>query len=154
MTEGVQVHLTKGNETYTQLAELTAHAYRCHLDFDPDYLLDGKGNCWVVAACAHGVAQALGFKASLWGGRVRSIQTGEFEFGGDLHYWVELGRDVIIQSPNHTTILVTTREETGADYIKVQGKAKGLVPLAAAVRDRLLKVGVEHFLAESPLARP
>src|SRR5262245_2337620 len=99
MTPEVKVHITEGNEAYTELAELTAHAYHRHLDTNPDYLLDGKGNCWVVAASAHGVAQALGFRSSLWGGRVRNIKTGEFEFGGDTHYWVEVDRDVIIESP-------------------------------------------------------
>lgn len=150
MTKAVEVHVTPGNEASTQLAKLTAHAYQCHLDFDPG-LLDGKGNCWVAAACAHGVAQALGLKSSLREGHVRNLETGEIEFGGTPHYWVEVDGDVIVESPNHETILVTKR--TGAAYIKARGKAKGLRPLAAAVRDRLLKVGVDTFLAERPLPR-
>jgi hypothetical protein len=148
--EAVQVQITEGNEAYTQLAELTAHAYERHLDTNPDYLLDGKGNCWVVAASAYGVAQALGFKSSVWGGSVRNIETGKFEFGGADHFWVEVDRDVIIESPNHKTILVTKRGETGVDYIKVRGKAKGLMPIAAAVRDHLLKVGADNFVADRP----
>ena len=82
---------------------------------------------------------------------MRNINTGEFEFGGVTHYWVEVDRDVIIESPNHKTITVAKRGEAGTDYIKVQGKAKELMPVATEVRDRLLKVGVDGFLARSDI---
>ena len=39
MTPGVavEVYVTDGNEPYTQLADLTAHAYRRYLNVDPDH---------------------------------------------------------------------------------------------------------------------
>ena len=54
---------------------------------------------------------------------MRNINTGEFEFGGVTHYWVEVDRDVIIESPNDKTITVAKRE--GGRYRLHQGAGKG-----------------------------
>ena len=56
------------SETLEALAVLTTKAYQHILDGHPR-LHDGVGNCWIVAACAHGVAQALGLCSKLYGGQ-------------------------------------------------------------------------------------
>ena len=109
----MQVAITEGCEAYAdqeileQLASLTADAYRHVLDRAPA-LHDGKGNCWVVAACAHGVAQALELRSALFGGQV----FGEDDlpkFPKDGHYWAVVNDDVVVESPNPDLIMVWPR---------------------------------------------
>ena len=109
----MQIAITEGCEAYAdreifeQLANLTATAYEHVLERDPK-LHDGKGNCWVVAACAHSVAQGLGLRSALFGGQVFG-EDGKPKFPKDGHYWTVINDDVVVESPNPDLIMVWPR---------------------------------------------
>ena len=134
------ITIVEGNEAYSFLADRTAHYYGEMLADHPELDSDGMGNCWVVAAVAHGVAQALGHKAQLCGGRVYNADTGDALFGGDNHYWVVVDGGTIIESPNPSTIMVHHEGQIeDLKRKKVAGKGHHLKQLSRAVRDRVLK---------------
>ena len=70
MSDKAKLVIVEGSQTYLRLGTLTVEAYEHVLQTRPE-LSDGRGNCWVVAAAAHGAAQFLGIKSRLCGGRVR-----------------------------------------------------------------------------------
>ena len=75
MSDKAKLVIIEGSETYSRLGTLTVEAYEHVLQTRPA-LNDGLGNCWVVAAAAHGAAQFLGIKSRLCGGRVRDPDKG------------------------------------------------------------------------------
>ncbi len=142
ITEGCEAYADK--ETLEQLASLTADAYQHVLNRDPK-LNDGVGNCWVVAACAHGVAQALGLRSALFGGQVFG-DDGKPKFPRDGHYWVVINEDVVVESPNPDLIMVWPRnliQRQLVPFNKTAGKmadmrgARKLQRISDAVRGRV-----------------
>jgi hypothetical protein len=134
MTKPVRTKLTvgvvEGCEAYRELAEATGIAYERALSTDQE-LGDGQGNCWVVAACAKGAANALGIKATVCVGKVRDAVTGEFKYNGADHYWLSVGA-IIVDSPSPDMVLVH-RHGQPADvrYIRHIRKVRGLDPIVA-----------------------
>jgi hypothetical protein len=121
MIPNFEVTIIEGNEDYEELARLTAWAYRMLLNFDPE-LHDGLGNCLCVAALAHGVARALDLKPKLYGGQVFDGSRPCYSVGG--HYWVEVARGVIVDSPRPNLLMIGTAAQRAHRYVPL-GNARG-----------------------------
>ncbi len=106
ITEGCEAYVP--SETLEVLAGLTTKAYQHILDGDPG-LHDGVGNCWIVAACAHGVAQALGLCSKIYGGQVfNEADEAIITSGG--HYWCVVNKDIVVEAPNDHTVMIWPRD--------------------------------------------
>ena len=130
------------SETLEVLAGLTTKAYQHILDGDPG-LHDGVGNCWIVAACAHGVAQALGLCSKLYGGQAFN-EAGEAIFTSGGHYWCVVNKDIVVEAPNEHTVMIWPRDlllrrlvplKTSKPGMANMRKARGLIAIVNKVRE-------------------
>ncbi len=139
LVEGCEKHVRP--ETLEKLGDLSASAYAFLKARDPD-LSDGAGNCWIVAAIVHGVAQAMGLKSRLYGGQTfQEDGTPRFASGG--HYWTILEDALVADSPNADTIIVWPKAcypdrlvplRTARPGNASMRGAKGLRPIVEAAR--------------------
>ena len=78
----------------------------------------------MVAAAAHGVAQALGLKSTVYGGQVfNEDNEPQYDTG---HYWTVINGAVVVESPQSDHIIFLP--------IGGQGNKRRLVPLKTAKR--------------------
>jgi hypothetical protein len=117
----LKVAIIEGNSGFDELARLTAWGYGKLLDFDPE-LHDGQGDCWVVAAIAHGVARALDLKPKLYGGQAFDADRPWYPVGG--HYWVEVA-GVIVDSPSADLMMIGTAAQRGLRYVPLRTAKRG-----------------------------
>lgn len=146
IVDGCERHLTQGQ--LDRLARITAAGYESLLDGNVRFRYDGLGNCWLVAAVAHGAAMATGLPSKMYGGQVFG-EAGEAMFPNG-HYWTIVNEGVVVESPDAPTILIWPRSNKAlADKRRMvplasarRGNAsmrkleRDLLPLSIAVRDR------------------
>ena len=93
------------------------------------------GNCWIVAALAHGAARSLGLKPQLIGGQVFADQRPLFPGG---HFWTAIDNQVI-DSPRADMLVVgpiDTPPRDSARYVPMLKARPGWASMrAAAARD-------------------
>jgi hypothetical protein len=141
--------IIEGNEGYRELARLTAWGYRFLLESDRT-LRDGQGNCWLVAAIAHGVARALNLRPGLYGGQVFNTERNEPQYRSGGHYWTVVD-GVIVDSPGADLLMIgTAAQRLGVRYVPLANARGGNASMRRARGLRTLSDSTCHRTLTDP----